>query len=50
MTEVKDLENTLILETTKGKVFIELFPDLAPCHVARVKELVREGAYDNVVF
>lgn len=50
MAEIKDLENTLILETTKGKVTIELFADLAPCHVARVKELTREGAYDNVVF
>ncbi|WP_409362104.1 peptidylprolyl isomerase [Bartonella heixiaziensis] len=50
MTEVKDLENILILETTKGRVIIKLFPDLAPGHVARVKELVREGAYDNVVF
>ncbi|GAA5105390.1 peptidylprolyl isomerase [Bartonella jaculi] len=50
MTEVKDLENTLILETTKGRVVIALFADLAPSHVARVKELVREGAYDNVVF
>ncbi|WP_455474934.1 peptidylprolyl isomerase [Bartonella sp. B30(2025)] len=50
MAETKDLENTLILETTKGRVVIELFADLAPNHVARVKELVREGAYDNVVF
>ena len=43
-------ENTLILETTKGKVVIELLPDLAPGHVARIKELAREGAYDGVVF
>ncbi|WP_336279367.1 peptidylprolyl isomerase [Bartonella sp. CB175] len=50
MAETKDLENTLIFETTKGRVVIELFADLAPCHVARVKELVREQAYDNVVF
>lgn len=46
----KDPENTLILETTKGTVAIELFPDLAPGHVARIKELAREGAYDGVVF
>ena len=46
----KDPENTLILETTKGNVAIELFPDLAPGHVERIKELAREGAYDNVVF
>ncbi|MCZ2204365.1 peptidylprolyl isomerase [Bartonella sp. A05] len=50
MAEIKDPENTLILETTKGKVVIELFADLAPGHVARIKELVNEGAYDNVVF
>ncbi|WP_208435691.1 peptidylprolyl isomerase [Bartonella phoceensis] len=50
MAEIKDLENTLIVETTKGRVVIELFADLAPGHVTRIKELVREGAYDNVVF
>lgn len=50
MAEIKDLENTLILETTKGRVVIELLGDLAPAHVARIKELVREGAYDNVIF
>lgn len=48
--EYKDPENTLILETTKGVVVIELLPDVAPGHVARIKELAREGAYDNVVF
>ena len=46
----KDPENTLILETTKGNVVLELYPDLAPGHVARIKELAREGAYDGVVF
>lgn len=50
MTEIKDPENTLIMETTKGQVTIELLPDLAPGHVARIKELAREGAYDGVVF
>ena len=45
-----DLENTLILDTTKGKVTIELKPDLAPNHVARIKELAREGFYDGIVF
>ncbi|AGF74623.1 peptidyl-prolyl cis-trans isomerase B, cyclophilin type [Bartonella australis AUST/NH1] len=50
MAEVRDPENTLILETTKGKIVIELFADLAPCHVMRIKELADEGAYDNVVF
>ena len=43
-------ENTLVLETTKGKVVIEMRPDLAPGHVARIKELVREGFYDGIVF
>jgi peptidylprolyl isomerase len=43
-------ENTLILETTKGPVTIEMRPDLAPNHVARIKELVRAGFYDGIVF
>ena len=50
MAEIKDPENTILMETTKGKVVIELFPDLAPGHVDRIKELTREGAYDGVVF
>ncbi len=50
MAEIKDPENTVILETTKGQVVIQLLPDLAPGHVARIKELAREGAYDGVVF
>ncbi|MCL2715675.1 MAG: peptidylprolyl isomerase [Alphaproteobacteria bacterium] len=43
-------ENTLILETTQGPVTIEMRPDLAPNHVARIKELVRAGFYDGIVF
>jgi peptidylprolyl isomerase len=43
-------EDTLIIETTKGPVTIEMRPDLAPGHVARIKELAREGFYDGVVF
>src|SRR5882672_1394495 len=43
-------ENTMILETTKGKIVIEMRPDLAPGHVARIKELVQEGFYDGIVF
>ena len=43
-------EDTMILETSKGKVTIGMRPDLAPKHVARIKELVREGFYDGVVF
>ena len=43
-------EDTLIIETTRGPVTVELRPDLAPNHVARIKELAREGFYDGVVF
>jgi peptidyl-prolyl cis-trans isomerase B (cyclophilin B) len=50
MAEIKDPENTLIVETTKGKVVIEMMPNVAPGHVERIKELAREGAYDGVVF
>ena len=50
MTAIKDPENTLIMETTKGKVVIELRPDLAPKHVERIKKLAREGFYDGIVF
>ena len=45
-----DAENQLILETTKGTVKIDLRPDLAPGHVARIKELAREGFYDGIIF
>ncbi len=45
-----DPENTLILETTKGRVVIALRPDLAPGHVERIKTLARQGFYDGVVF
>jgi peptidylprolyl isomerase len=43
-------ENTLVLETTQGRVVIELRPDLAPNHVSRIKELANQGFYDGVVF
>ena len=43
-------ENKLVLETTHGRVVIELLPDLAPNHVARIKELAGQGFYDGVVF
>ena len=45
-----DPENTLIVETTKGTFIIQLRPDLAPNHVARVKELAREGFYNGTPF
>jgi cyclophilin family peptidyl-prolyl cis-trans isomerase len=47
MTQTHD---TLVLETTQGPVSIAMRPDLAPAHVARIKELVREGFYDGVAF
>ena len=43
-------EDTLIMTLATGPVTIHLRPDLAPGHVARVKELAREGFYDGVVF
>jgi cyclophilin family peptidyl-prolyl cis-trans isomerase len=45
-----DPENTLIMETTKGRVVIELRPDLAPGHVERIKTLARKGFYDGIAF
>ena len=46
----EDLENTLYMELDYGRVVIGLRPDLAPNHVARIKELTRSGFYDGVVF
>jgi peptidylprolyl isomerase len=45
-----DLENTLHMDLPKGQVVIELLHKLAPGHVARIKELTREGFYNGVVF
>lgn len=45
-----DLENTIIMQLATGPVTIKLRPDLAPGHVARIKELAREGFYDGIVF
>jgi peptidylprolyl isomerase len=50
MADIKDAENTLLMETSQGPVVIEMKPDLAPGHVARIKELVRDGFYDGIVF
>ena len=46
----RDLENTLYLDLTYGRVVIELRPDLAPNHVKRIKELVRQGFYNGIKF
>ena len=48
--EAADPENTLVLELKDGTVLIELRPDLAPKHVERIKELAREGFYDDLLF
>jgi len=46
----QDLENTIIMDLKTGPVTIALKPDVAPNHVARIKELTRAGFYDGIVF
>jgi peptidylprolyl isomerase len=48
--EMTSTDNTLVLDTTQGPVTIAMRPDLAPNHVARIKELVRQGFYNGIVF
>ncbi|MGY3437245.1 MULTISPECIES: peptidylprolyl isomerase [unclassified Marinovum] len=50
MAEIKDPENTILMELKGGTVTIELLADVAPQHTARMKELARAGEYDNVAF
>ncbi|SIS65614.1 peptidylprolyl isomerase [Paracoccus saliphilus] len=50
MADIKDPENTIIIELKDGPVVVELLPDVAPKHVERMKELARAGKYDNVAF
>ena len=46
-----DPDNTLVIELSSGgNVLIELLPDIAPKHVARVKELAKAGFYDGIIF
>ncbi len=45
-----DPQNTLYLDLKDGRVTIKLMPDIAPNHVARIKELVKEGFYDGLTF
>ncbi len=47
---VKDPENALLLKLKDGDVIIEMFPDSAPNHVARIKELVRSEFYNGLKF
>lgn len=48
--KVKDAENALLLKLKDGDVIIEMYPDAAPNHVARIKELVRAGFYNGLKF
>jgi len=50
MAEIANPEDTILIELKDGTVAIELLPNVAPKHCARIKELAREGAYDGVVF
>lgn len=50
MAEIKDPENTILMELKGGTVTIQLLPDVAPKHAERMKELARAGKYDNVCF
>ena len=47
---VDDTENSLVLKLKDGDVIIKMFPDIAPNHVKRIKELVREGFYNGLKF
>lgn len=47
---VMDKENTLYLDLKDGRVTIEMYPEKAPNHVARIKELVRQNFYDGLLF
>ena len=50
MADYEDPENTILIELKDGTVAIQLLPDIAPEHSARMKELARAGEYDNVAF
>ena len=47
MADYDDPENTILIELKDGTVAIQLLPDVAPQHCARMKELARGGEYDN---
>ena len=49
-TQTQSKENIMILKLKDGEVEIQLFPDVAPKHVERIKKLADDGKYDNVVF
>src|ERR1700690_2430195 len=45
-----DKQNTIVIDTTKGRIIVKLRTDLAPKHAERIKQLAREGFYNNVPF
>lgn len=45
-----DKANAIVIDTTKGRIVIKLRTDLAPQHAERIKQLAREGYYNNVPF
>jgi peptidylprolyl isomerase len=45
-----DPENVLVIETTKGRIIVEMVPEAAPHHVAQVRKLARAGLYDGLTF
>ncbi len=50
VAQTANLENTLYLDLKDGRVTIEMYPDVAPKTVKRIKELVRQGFYDGLTF
>ncbi len=50
MSEKSSEAAVIVLETSKGQVEIEMKPKLAPNHVARITELVKQGFYDGIIF
>src|ERR1700721_1895169 len=45
-----DKQNAIVIDTTKGRIVIKLRPDLAPKHAERIKQLARDGYFNNVPF
>ncbi|MCP9626755.1 peptidylprolyl isomerase [Rhodopseudomonas palustris] len=45
-----DKANAIVIDSTKGRIVIQLRPDIAPQHAERIKQLAREGFYNNVPF
>jgi cyclophilin family peptidyl-prolyl cis-trans isomerase len=50
MSDTAELENTIYLDLASGRVVIQLFPDVAPGHAQRIKQLAREKFYDGTPF